>query len=183
MPRCVVRDVGQELSALTVECGMRGQVVSYGARFAHLGQAVLDCPHNILFLVRHLRGECHAERSLRPHGSRLTRRRDLQVPSNIFLKRLRPSIWLSLLMFLWGIMMVRLAYLLFHIHPISSFRTCRPSKAWCTTMVVSSVSLSSLLRLGYVRSRSRSTNNLQRYLLPQACGGSSACSKPASSLV
>ena len=28
-----------------------------------------------------------------------------EVPSNIFLKRLRPSIWLSLLMFLWGIMM------------------------------------------------------------------------------
>ena len=32
----------------------------------------------------------------------------LQVPSNIFLKRLRPSIWLSLLMLLWGVMMVRL---------------------------------------------------------------------------
>lgn len=29
-----------------------------------------------------------------------------QVPSNVFLKRLRPSIWLSLLMLLWGIMMV-----------------------------------------------------------------------------
>ena len=29
------------------------------------------------------------------------------MPSNVFLKRLRPSIWLSLLMFLWGIMMVR----------------------------------------------------------------------------
>lgn len=29
-----------------------------------------------------------------------------EVPSNIFLKRLRPSIWLSLLMLLWGIMMV-----------------------------------------------------------------------------
>ncbi|KAJ7623132.1 MFS general substrate transporter [Roridomyces roridus] len=28
-----------------------------------------------------------------------------EVPSNVFLKRLRPSIWLSLLMFLWGIMM------------------------------------------------------------------------------
>ena len=31
-----------------------------------------------------------------------------QVPSNVFLKRLRPSIWLSLLMLLWGVMMVRL---------------------------------------------------------------------------
>lgn len=31
-----------------------------------------------------------------------------EVPSNVFLKRLRPSIWLSLLMFCWGIMMVRL---------------------------------------------------------------------------
>lgn len=30
-----------------------------------------------------------------------------QVPSNVFLKRLRPSIWLSLLMFFWGIIMVR----------------------------------------------------------------------------
>ncbi|KAI0773329.1 MFS general substrate transporter [Trametes elegans] len=30
-----------------------------------------------------------------------------EVPSNVFLKRLRPSVWLSLLMFLWGIMMVR----------------------------------------------------------------------------
>ncbi|KAF4569603.1 hypothetical protein EYR40_008581 [Pleurotus pulmonarius] len=28
-----------------------------------------------------------------------------RVPSNVFLKRLRPSIWLSALMFLWGIMM------------------------------------------------------------------------------
>ncbi|KIJ55289.1 hypothetical protein M422DRAFT_23900 [Sphaerobolus stellatus SS14] len=28
-----------------------------------------------------------------------------EVPSNVFLKRLRPSIWLSLLMFLWGIVM------------------------------------------------------------------------------
>jgi MFS family permease len=28
-----------------------------------------------------------------------------EVPSNIFLKRLRPSIWLSLLMFFWGIIM------------------------------------------------------------------------------
>lgn len=28
-----------------------------------------------------------------------------EVPSNVFLKRLRPSIWLSALMFLWGIMM------------------------------------------------------------------------------
>ena len=33
--------------------------------------------------------------------------RNCQVPSNVFLKRLRPSIWLSLLMLLWGIMMVR----------------------------------------------------------------------------
>jgi prolipoprotein diacylglyceryltransferase len=29
-----------------------------------------------------------------------------EVPSNVFLKRLRPSIWLSLLMFLWGVVMV-----------------------------------------------------------------------------
>jgi MFS family permease len=28
-----------------------------------------------------------------------------EVPSNIFLKRLRPSIWLSFLMTMWGIMM------------------------------------------------------------------------------
>ncbi|KAJ7504258.1 MFS general substrate transporter, partial [Mycena galericulata] len=28
-----------------------------------------------------------------------------EVPSNVFLKRLRPSIWLSLLMLLWGVMM------------------------------------------------------------------------------
>ncbi|KLO11523.1 MFS general substrate transporter [Schizopora paradoxa] len=28
-----------------------------------------------------------------------------EVPSNVFLKRLRPSIWLSLSMFLWGVMM------------------------------------------------------------------------------
>lgn len=28
-----------------------------------------------------------------------------EVPSNVFLKRLRPSLWLSLLMFFWGIMM------------------------------------------------------------------------------
>ncbi|TFK66710.1 MFS general substrate transporter [Pluteus cervinus] len=28
-----------------------------------------------------------------------------EVPSNVFLKRLRPSIWLSALMFLWGVMM------------------------------------------------------------------------------
>jgi len=31
-----------------------------------------------------------------------------EVPSNVFLKRLRPSIWLSLLMLLWGIMMARI---------------------------------------------------------------------------
>ncbi|KAH0836758.1 major facilitator superfamily domain-containing protein [Lanmaoa asiatica] len=31
-----------------------------------------------------------------------------EVPSNVILKRLRPSIWLSTLMFLWGIMMVSL---------------------------------------------------------------------------
>ncbi|KAF7430959.1 hypothetical protein PC9H_006674 [Pleurotus ostreatus] len=31
-----------------------------------------------------------------------------EVPSNVFLKRLRPSIWLSALMFLWGIMMLDL---------------------------------------------------------------------------
>ena len=30
-----------------------------------------------------------------------------EVPSNVFLKRLRPSVWLSLLMLLWGVMMVR----------------------------------------------------------------------------
>ena len=30
-----------------------------------------------------------------------------EVPSNVFLKRLRPSVWLSLLMLLWGIVMVR----------------------------------------------------------------------------
>lgn len=29
-----------------------------------------------------------------------------EVPSNVFLKRLRPSLWLSSLMLLWGIMMV-----------------------------------------------------------------------------
>ncbi|KAF5373271.1 hypothetical protein D9615_007392 [Tricholomella constricta] len=28
-----------------------------------------------------------------------------EVPSNVFLKRLRPSIWLSILMFLWGVVM------------------------------------------------------------------------------
>ncbi|THG97071.1 hypothetical protein EW026_g4866 [Hermanssonia centrifuga] len=28
-----------------------------------------------------------------------------EVPSNVFLKRLRPSVWLSLLMLLWGVMM------------------------------------------------------------------------------
>jgi len=39
-------------------------------------------------LFRHLKGCCSR-----------------QVPSNVFLKRLRPSIWLSLLMLLWGIMM------------------------------------------------------------------------------
>lgn len=32
---------------------------------------------------------------------------NIQVPSNVFLKRLRPSVWLSFLMFAWGIMMVR----------------------------------------------------------------------------
>ncbi|KZW00023.1 MFS general substrate transporter [Exidia glandulosa HHB12029] len=29
-----------------------------------------------------------------------------EVPSNVFLKRLRPSLWLSLLMFLWGVIMM-----------------------------------------------------------------------------
>ncbi len=29
-----------------------------------------------------------------------------EVPSNVFLKRLRPSIWLSFLMFFWGVTMV-----------------------------------------------------------------------------
>ena len=33
-----------------------------------------------------------------------------EVPSNVFLKRLRPSVWLSLLMLLWGVMMVRPPY-------------------------------------------------------------------------
>jgi len=36
-----------------------------------------------------------------------------EVPSNIFLKRLRPSLWLSFLMLFWGIMMV--IYLLCHL--------------------------------------------------------------------
>ncbi|CCM02520.1 uncharacterized protein FIBRA_04622 [Fibroporia radiculosa] len=35
-----------------------------------------------------------------------------EVPSNIFLKRLRPSIWLSFLMTAWGIMMVRIVFVL-----------------------------------------------------------------------
>ncbi|KAG5654177.1 hypothetical protein H0H81_006559 [Sphagnurus paluster] len=34
-----------------------------------------------------------------------------EVPSNVFLKRLRPSVWLSLLMLLWGVMMVRLSFI------------------------------------------------------------------------
>ncbi|KAF8216633.1 major facilitator superfamily domain-containing protein [Mycena galopus ATCC 62051] len=34
-----------------------------------------------------------------------------EVPSNIFLKRLRPSVWFSVLMFMWGLMMIRLAVL------------------------------------------------------------------------
>lgn len=33
-----------------------------------------------------------------------------QVPSNIVLKKLRPSLWLSFLMLGWGVMMVGIPY-------------------------------------------------------------------------
>ncbi|KAK0239153.1 MFS general substrate transporter [Armillaria nabsnona] len=39
-----------------------------------------------------------------------------EVPSNVFLKRLRPSLWLSALMFFWGIMMVITVLVLSLVH-------------------------------------------------------------------
>ncbi|KAK0489180.1 hypothetical protein IW261DRAFT_1325689 [Armillaria novae-zelandiae] len=47
-----------------------------------------------------------------------------EVPSNVFLKRLRPPLWLSSLMLLWGIMMVRHLWF-FTLHA----QSIRPSKA------------------------------------------------------
>ena len=64
----------------------------------------------------------------------------LQVPSNIVLKRLRPSLWLSGLMLLWGIMMVRLAASP-DLNAKSQWLYARLCKVWCTTTVVFLVSL------------------------------------------
>ncbi|EGO22462.1 hypothetical protein SERLADRAFT_416918 [Serpula lacrymans var. lacrymans S7.9] len=58
-----------------------------------------------------------------------------EVPSNIFLKRLRPSIWLSLLMLLWGVMMVYFL-LLTHIMGIN-IAAYRLYKVWCTITAAS----------------------------------------------
>ena len=57
------------------------------------------------------------------------------MPSNIFLKRLRPSLWLSGLMLLWGIMMV-CAVVSPGLDAESQWWYARLFKAWCTTMVV-----------------------------------------------
>lgn len=57
-------------------------------------------PDDFLLLLRTIRGEC--ELVICGHKLILD-----QVPSNIVLKRLKPSVWLSALMVLWGIMMVR----------------------------------------------------------------------------
>jgi len=60
-----------------------------------------------------------------------------EVPSNVFLKRLRPSIWLSLLMLLWGIMMARIFSSLERQKADLSIRRYR---VWYTIMVVCWVS-------------------------------------------
>ncbi len=65
----------------------------------------------------------------------------LQVPSNVFLKRLRPSVWLSFSMLCWGIMMVsvnNLTNAYFSILRAYIFRLCRD---WCTTTEVCLVSV------------------------------------------
>jgi hypothetical protein len=56
-------------------------------------------PDDFLHILRTIRGECELDIG----GHTLTL---YQVPSNIVLKRLKPSVWLSALMVLWGIMMV-----------------------------------------------------------------------------
>jgi hypothetical protein len=58
------------------------------------------------------------------------------VPSNIFLKRLRPSLWLSGLMLLWGIIMVRDAIVSLGLDTESQWLYARLCKVWCTIMVV-----------------------------------------------
>ena len=57
------------------------------------------------------------------------------MPSNIFLKRLRPSLWLSGLMLLWGIMMVRNPIVPLGLDTVSQWLDKRLCKVWCTTMV------------------------------------------------
>lgn len=57
------------------------------------------------------------------------------MPSNIFLKRLRPSLWLSGLMLLWGIMMVRFPIVFLGLDTVSQWLYARLCKVWCTTMV------------------------------------------------
>lgn len=62
---------------------------------------------------------------------------DVQVPSNVFLKRLRPSIWLSFLMLCWGIMMVDMLAFLSFLKTRSP--VCRLYRAWYTTTGACSV--------------------------------------------
>jgi hypothetical protein len=64
-------------------------------------------PDGFLLFLRAIRGE-------RDLGTDRPKLNHYQVPSNIVLKRLSPSLWLSVLMFLWGIMMVCDLFIHFH---------------------------------------------------------------------
>lgn len=78
---------------------------------------------DFLYILRIVRGE----RDLEINGRELTL---CQVPSNVVLKRLKPSVWLSTLMVLWGIMMVCIPTLFSgssRTNPVSSTDGARPS--------------------------------------------------------
>lgn len=75
-------------------------------KLGHQRHAIQYCTDDFLLFVCHLRGQYAIATLLNVRSER----ESIQVPSNVFLKRLRPSIWLSLLMLMWGVVMVRIEF-------------------------------------------------------------------------
>jgi hypothetical protein len=82
------------LASFSIALSPRGRPTTHRQRISIM-------PHDLLLFLRLLRGAspfiCRGLSSSE---------RCSKVPSNVFLKRLRPSIWLSSLMLLWGVVMV-----------------------------------------------------------------------------
>lgn len=74
-----------------------------GSRFTYYRPTVSDRPNRILFPLCRLRGEMNHLALL--ENTKLINHP--KVPSNVVLKKLRPSRWLSILMLAWGVVMVR----------------------------------------------------------------------------